>query len=124
MLQFGAKIDVISKKKKRFSLKFKRFFGSKLGDLQKKKVFRLHMLISRWAPSRALKQTAFLKPIGPLKSMSPGVIVPPCPPFGGPNSHRNTLDCLIGHTLCFLLRKLEKNSSLNYQKDNTTFHGA
>ena len=26
-----------------------------------------------------LKPTAFLKPMGPLKSMGPGVIVPPCP---------------------------------------------
>ena len=46
---------------------------SKLGDLQKKKkgkVFRTHMLTSR-APSRALKPTAFLKPMAP--------------PLGGPD---------------------------------------
>ena len=33
-----------------------------------------------------LKPTAFLKPMGPLKSMGPGVIVPPAPPLGGPGA--------------------------------------
>ena len=33
----------------------------------------------RWAPSRALKPTAFLKPMAPLKAMGPGIIVPLAP---------------------------------------------
>ena len=42
----------------------------------------------RWAPLELmgpllgpLKPTAFLKPMGPQKSMGPGDIVPPCPPL-------------------------------------------
>ena len=31
---------------------------------------------------------------------------------------------LIGRTLCFFVRKVEKNSRLNYQKDNTTSRNA
>ena len=56
MLLFGPKNDVISKKK-RSSPKFKRFFRSKLGDLQKKKGLQTsHAGLSgsfQWSPSRA-----------------------------------------------------------------------
>ena len=31
---------------------------------------------------------------------------------------------LIGGTLCFFVRKVEENSRLNYQKDNTTSRDA
>ena len=36
----------------------------------------------------------------------------------------DTTTLLIGHTLCFFVRKVEKNSRLNYQKDNTTSRDA
>ena len=64
---FSGQIQVISKKK-RSSPEFKRFFRPNSGDLQKKR------------SSLSLKPTTFLKPMGPLNTMSPGVIVPPCPP--------------------------------------------
>ena len=36
----------------------------------------------------------------------------------------DTTTLLIGHTLCFFVRKVEKNSRLYYQKDNTTSRDA
>ena len=44
-----------------------------------------------------LKPTAFLKPMGPLmgllKSMDPGVIVPPALPLGGPAEYNRDIHC-------------------------------
>ena len=56
---------------------------------KKKKVFRPHLLISQCyfdgpLSSSWLKPTVFLKPMGPLKSMDPGVIVLLCPPSRWP----------------------------------------
>ena len=86
-----------NRKNKRSSSNIFRFFRSKLGDLQnkkKKKVFRLHMLISQChfngpplelmsSLLGLLKPTAFQKLLspfmGPLKSMVPRVIVHPAP---------------------------------------------
>ena len=36
-----------------------------------------------------LNPTAFLKPMGPLKSMGPGVIIPPAPLSAALNSNKN-----------------------------------
>ena len=36
-----------------------------------------------------LKPTVFLKPMGPLKSMGPGVIVAPDPPLDAPDCKQN-----------------------------------
>ena len=68
---------------KRSSPKFQRFLRPKLGDRQKKR--KKKGLQASHADFIVSFELALLKPmgplVGPLKSMGPGVIVPPAPPL-------------------------------------------
>ena len=61
----------------RGQLRFERFFRSKVGDLQKKRVFTEIRTVSEIRTHADV--VGLLMPMGPLKSMGPGFIVPPAP---------------------------------------------
>ena len=97
MPQFGTKYDVISKKqnKKGLHRNLKVFSGQKQVMSKQKSLRASHADFSvsfRCAPFQAYGPSAGLpeaneapqKHMVPLKSMGPEVIVPPCPPLGGP----------------------------------------
>ena len=68
------KMKCSPKKKKSLHRNSNGFSGQNL-VISKKKVFM----------ASHFELSGPLKPMGPLKSMGPGVIVPLCPPFGGPD---------------------------------------
>ena len=91
MLLIGPK-NHVTFKKKGLPPKFQRFFRSKSSHLKKKKV--VSEISSLYPAEIKLFACDFDGPLslldviwmGPLKSMGPGVIVPPAPPLGSPAS--------------------------------------
>ena len=58
-------------------------------------------------------------PMGPLKSMGPGVLVPPCPPLGGP-VQPYLRPKLTAKTLQELIRNLHTQQDQHALRKSTT----